>query len=63
MPLLLQLLLPQPVDDDVDADVDRRADDEEQQPHVDQLRADQCQKIIGEVLVHTLYDYVYYYYE
>ena len=37
MPFLLQLLLPQPVDDDVDADVDRCADDEEQQPHVDQL--------------------------
>ena len=37
MSFLLQLLLPQPVDDDVDADVDRCADDEEQQPHVDQL--------------------------
>ena len=38
LPFLLQLLLPQPVDDDVDADVDRCADDEEQQPHVDQLK-------------------------
>ena len=34
---LLELLLAKPVDDDVDADVDRGADDEEQKPHVDQL--------------------------
>ena len=37
MPFLLELLLAKPVDDDVDADVDRGADDEEQKPHVDQL--------------------------
>ena len=37
MPFLLELLLAKPVDDDVDADVDRGADDEEQEPHVDQL--------------------------
>ena len=38
LPFLLQLLLSQPVDDDVNADVDRCADDEEQQPHVDKLK-------------------------
>ena len=36
-PLELELWLPEEVHQDVDADVDRRADQEEQQPDVDEL--------------------------